>query len=113
MENTNEILTPAGNPKSKVDELANELMKWGIMASCFAFAWPVAFMGIVFGVKAKKLAKQFVELEGRTYNCAKVGDVCGKVGFIGGIVMTCLLVAYAVFACIYLAAIGTLVARYA
>lgn len=112
MENTNEILTPAGNPKTEVDRLASELMKWGIMATCFAFTWPVAFLGIVFGSKAKKLEKQFLELEGRTYNCAKVGAVCGKVGFFGGIGMTCFLAIYIIFAVIYVVAVGSFFARH-
>lgn len=99
------LRTPAGNDKAKIDSLANELMKYGIMATAFASAWPVAFLGIAFGKKAQKLEKEFISLEGRTYNCAKVGAICGKVGRILGLVMTIFLAVYITY---FLVVVGIL-----
>ncbi|MCQ2466951.1 MAG: hypothetical protein MJ166_05485 [Clostridia bacterium] len=107
--NNNVVLTPAGNDKKYIDELAMQLMRWGIMSTAFAAVWPIAFLGIIFSFKAKKFKQEFIALEGRTYNCAKVGDVCGKVGFIMGIVMTCFAAIYILFMIIYFVMFGVLI----
>ena len=73
-------------------------LMWGILSLAFACTFWVSFMGIVFGVLAKKTGDQALEanngmpLTGK----AKVGSILGKVGLILGIVMTVIAVIYVI-----------------
>lgn len=109
MENTNNQgieLSKHGNNKATVDALAMEVLKKGIMATAFASFWPAAFMGIVFGSQTAKLAKDFIDLEGELYYCAKVGSILGRVGKILGIVMTCFVAFYILYMIFILVVVG-------
>ena len=84
------IDTPPVNP------LFGETLKWGIMAIAFASTFWISFLGIVFGLKAKKTSDKALAsnngapLSGK----AKVGTILGKVGLILGIVMSAFLAIY-------------------
>lgn len=83
-------------PAAGVNPVFGETLKWGIMALAFASTFWISFLGIVFGLKAKKTSEEALAanngapLSGK----AKVGSILGKIGLIVGIVMTAFLAIY-------------------
>ncbi len=83
-----------------IDTPQPNTLVWGILSLVLSECYLVgAILGIVFGKKAKKLAKLYTEATGKPVTgAAKVGVILGKIGFILGIVM---LVVWAIYTVIF------------
>ena len=74
------------------NELSASILTFGILS--LAFAIELTFLGIVFGHKTKKKAKEFVRQFGELDTRARTGLTLGKIGFFVGLISTIVLVAY-------------------
>ena len=66
-------------------------MVFGILGTYFAWFPILSILGIIFGSVAKKKGTAIIEaspMSSATRNFAKAGRITGKVGLIGGIIMT-------------------------
>lgn len=86
--------TPADKKPSDETLNNNPILVRGILAVAFACTWPVAFLGIIFGIQTKGLLDAFLAKGGQLAGRAKVGGILGKVGFWLGIGMTILVAIY-------------------
>ncbi len=90
-----------------IEQLANDILKWGIMSVAFACSFLASFMGIVFAAKANKKVQEYINYMGQVNGKAKVGKHLAKGGLIGGIVMTVFLGLYI----LYFVGIGILISQ--
>ena len=87
---------------------AIKAMVFGIIAAYLAWLPFFSVVGIIFGIIACKNGTKIMSAEPSsraTYNFAKAGKITGKVGLIGGIVMTAFWILYFV---IIFAAVATI-----
>ena len=66
-------------------------MVFGIIAACFACSPFISVLGIIFGAIAKNKGTKIIlasPASAATRNFAKAGRITGKIGLIGGIIMT-------------------------
>ena len=90
---------PQNEPDEKLrDELASKALTYGILSVAFAlYGVVVAFLGIIFGAKAKSYASKYAEEFGEVKGRAAVGRGLGIGGLIAGIVFTVFWVWYILF----------------
>ncbi|MBQ2781553.1 MAG: hypothetical protein IJF42_08390, partial [Clostridia bacterium] len=80
---------PAGITPEEEDDMSGSILTKGILAIIFAWEPILSIIAIVFGSKAGKWYDQLCARAGREIGGrAKVGRILGKIGKIGGIVMT-------------------------
>ncbi len=72
------------------------ILVFGILSLAFAQTFYLAFLGIIFGAVSKSKLRSYLASGGSLAGTAKVGRILGKIGFILGIVLTCLFVAWLV-----------------
>ena len=72
-------------------------MVFGIIAAYFAWIPFMSVLGIIFGAIAKSIGSRIIlasPASAATRNFAKAGRITGKVGLIGGIIMTAFWASY-------------------
>ncbi len=76
------------------DEMAGQVLKWGILSLAFAVSGCLSLLGFIFSFTAKRRSNEyrltFGDLEGR----ARVGHILGRVGFGVGLGYTIFLGVY-------------------
>ncbi len=80
------VTPPSGTP----------ILVFGILSLAFAQTFYLAFLGIIFGAVSKSKLRSYLASGGSLTGTAKVGRILGKIGFILGIVLTCLFVVWLV-----------------
>ena len=76
------------------DNLAGEILKFGVMSLAFSCTLILALFGIIFGIVTKNKVNTYTELFGPVAWRAKVGRSIGKAGLIAGIVGTAYMALY-------------------
>lgn len=79
------------------DNLAGEVLKWGIMSLAFSSSGLLALLGWIFAGTAKKKVTAYESEFGETTGRARVGKILGKVGLGVGIGYTIFFTLYFLF----------------
>lgn len=77
------LLDPA--KEQRKDNMAGEVLKWGIMSLAFSVSGLLALLGWIFAGTAKRKVEEYEAAFGETTGRAHVGKILGKVGLGVGI----------------------------
>lgn len=83
-----------------------KVLTWGILALAFGSSFLISFLGIIFGIIARKKSNAYINYYGTRTAKERVGRILGTIGIPVGIAMTVFWILYIVFFVVFFAVIG-------